>query len=100
MLFPAWFLARHPQANILAASHTVGLAQRYGRKVRNLVADPSMAAMLNLKLEGDNSAAGRWATVDGGEYLAAGAGVGIAGFRGNLVIIDDPIRCERMQTVS
>jgi predicted phage terminase large subunit-like protein len=92
ILFPAWFLARHPTANILAASHTVELAQRFGRKVRNLVADPFMAAMLNLKLEGDNSAAGRWATVDGGEYLAAGAGVGIAGFRGDLVIIDDPIR--------
>jgi predicted phage terminase large subunit-like protein len=92
VLFPPWFLSRHPQSNILAASHTVELAQRFGRKVRNLVADPYMAELLNLKLESDNSAAGRWATTSGGEYYAAGAGVGVAGFRGDFVIIDDPIR--------
>lgn len=92
ILFPAWFLARHPAANILAASHTVELAERFGRKVRNIIADPYLAAVLGVQLTGDSSAAGRWATMAGGEYLAAGAGVGIAGFRGDLVIIDDPIR--------
>ncbi|MBK8271399.1 MAG: hypothetical protein IPK83_24995 [Planctomycetes bacterium] len=40
----------------------------------------------------ESSAAGRWSTTKGGEYFAAGAGAGIAGFRADLGIIDDPFR--------
>src|SRR5258706_301125 len=40
----------------------------------------------------DNQAAGRWGLEQGGEYLAAGALTGIAGFRGLFGLIDDPIR--------
>jgi predicted phage terminase large subunit-like protein len=40
----------------------------------------------------DNQAAGRWSLKTGGEYMAAGAGVGIAGFRALFGLIDDPIR--------
>src|SRR5262249_3380279 len=34
---------------------------------------------------------GVWQT-SGGEYYAAGVGVGIAGFRADLAVIDDPVR--------
>src|SRR5262245_23104545 len=37
VLFPAWYLARHPNHAILAASHTVELAEKWGRRVRNSV---------------------------------------------------------------
>ncbi len=37
-LFPAWYLGRHPDASMIAASHTQDLADRFGRRVRNLVA--------------------------------------------------------------
>src|SRR6185312_6278773 len=47
---------------------------------------------LGIELAGDSQAAGRWALKQGGEYYAAGFGVGIAGFRADLAIIDDPIR--------
>jgi len=43
-------------------------------------------------MSGDSSAAGRWALASGGEYYAAGVGVGIAGFRADLAVIDDPVR--------
>jgi predicted phage terminase large subunit-like protein len=39
-----------------------------------------------------SQAAGRWALTSGGEYYAAGVGVGIAGFRADLAVIDDPVR--------
>ena len=39
-----------------------------------------------------NQAAGRWALKQGGEYLAAGARIGIAGFRALFGVIDDPLR--------
>jgi predicted phage terminase large subunit-like protein len=90
ILFPSYILANNPKALILATAHTTELAERWGRRVRNLILQHD--EVLNIKLQSDSLAAGRWATVDGGEYYAAGAGTGIAGFRGLFGLIDDPIR--------
>lgn len=90
VLFPPWFLQGHQTANVLAASHTTELAEKWGRRVRNLISEHSV--LLGAGLSADSQAAGRWALAQGGEYYAAGVGTGIAGFRANLGIIDDPIR--------
>jgi predicted phage terminase large subunit-like protein len=90
VLFPAWYLAQHRDHSILAASHTLELAQKWGRRVRNLCDE--YGPTLELQIAYDNAAAGRWALTSGGEYYAAGVGVGIAGFRADLAIIDDPVR--------
>ncbi|MEH2525859.1 putative phage terminase large subunit-like protein [Bradyrhizobium sp. AZCC 2176] len=90
ILFPPYVMANDPKAMFLAASHTSELAERWGRRVRNLIAENS--TILGVSLKDDNQAAGRWAISGGGEYLAAGAGVGIAGFRAKYGLIDDPIR--------
>lgn len=86
---PSWYLASHPKNSILAASHTTTLAEKWGRRVRNLVIEHS--PILGVQLADDSQAAGRWALTTGGEYMAAGVGVGIAGFRADLGLIDDPI---------
>jgi predicted phage terminase large subunit-like protein len=90
VLFPPFVLANDPQALFLAASHTSELAERWGRRVRNIIAEND--TVLALSLTEDNQAAGRWSVTSGGEYLAAGALVGIAGFRAKYGLIDDPIR--------
>ncbi|MET3995035.1 putative phage terminase large subunit-like protein [Bradyrhizobium sp. S3.9.2] len=90
ILFPPWLLAQIPTAQLLAASHTTELAERWGRRVRNLIADNK--SILGLEPTEDNQAAGRWALKTGGEYMAAGAMTGIAGFRALFGLIDDPIR--------
>jgi predicted phage terminase large subunit-like protein len=90
ILFPPWLMSQHPKALVLAASHTTELAERWGRRVRNLIAEN--ARDLGVNLVEDNQAAYRWALQEGGEYLAAGANVGIAGFRALFGLIDDPIR--------
>jgi predicted phage terminase large subunit-like protein len=87
-LFPAWYLARHPGHNVLTASHSSELAERWGRKTRNLITTEQLT--LGLPLSEDSQAAYRWSTANGGEYYAVGVGVGIAGFRADLGIIDDP----------
>lgn len=74
---------------MLAASHAVTLAERFSRKVRNLVTEHE--AELGYGLKDDSQAAGRWETSRGHEYYAAGVGTGIAGFRAKLGIIDDPV---------
>ncbi|GJE14264.1 hypothetical protein FOHLNKBM_5337 [Methylobacterium longum] len=87
-LFPAWYVARHPERNVLTASHSSELAERFGRKTRNLMVEHE--GELGVSLSSDSQAANRWATTAGGEYYAVGVGVGIAGFRADLGIIDDP----------
>ena len=89
VLFPAWLLGRR-QWNIIAASHTTELAEKLGRRIRNLIAEHER--ILGVQLAPDSQAAGRWALTNGAEYYAAGVGTGIAGFRANLGLIDDPIR--------
>ena len=64
-------------AAIIAASHTAELAERWGRRTRNLIAEHS--AVLGYGLSADSQAAGRWETTNGGEYFAAGVGVAITG---------------------
>ena len=90
ILFPPWFFANNPAAMMIAASHTTELAEKWGRRVRNLIADHSFA--LGISPSMDSQAAGRWALDQGGEYYAAGVRVGIAGFRADFGNIDDPIR--------
>jgi hypothetical protein len=75
---------------VIAASHTQELAEKWGRRVRNLLGEHSL--ILGVGLAADSQAAGRWETNAGGEYFAAGVGGAIAGRRADLVVIDDPVR--------
>ena len=83
-------MQRQPKANLLAASHTTELAEKWGRRVRNLVNEHSIT--LGISPDPLSQAAGRWALTSGAEYYAAGVGTGIAGFRAKFGLIDDPIR--------
>lgn len=87
ILLPAWYLANNPAHSILAATHNVEFAERWGRRVRNDIADN--AAMLGINLAEDSKAATRWALESGGEYYGVGAGAGISGFLANLGVADD-----------
>jgi predicted phage terminase large subunit-like protein len=89
-LFSPYVMANAPRSAIIAASHTTELAERFGRKSRNLIAEHS--ATLGLRILADNYAAGRWELESRGEYYAAGVGSAIVGFRADGVVIDDPIR--------
>lgn len=86
-LTPTGYLARFPAHSILAATHSVEFAQRWGRRCRNDVA--AYGATLGIELAGDSTANDRWALTAGGEYYGVGAGVGISGFRADLGLMDD-----------
>ena len=87
-------MGRNPKLKIIQATHTGELAVRFGRKVRNLMAGAEYAQVFSYecKVTVQDSAAGRWETNEGGEYLAAGVGGAITGGGADLMIIDDPIR--------
>lgn len=90
-LMPSWFLGRNPKLKIIQATMNTELAQRFGRKVRDLIADPRYHEVFpNTDLKADSQAAGRWETSAGGEYFAAGVGAAMTGRGADLLIIDDP----------
>lgn len=90
--FPAWFLGRNPKLSVIAASHTQELAERFGRRVRNIVASEECSRVFGVGVADDSSSAGRWDTDKGGEYFAAGVGGSITGRRADLAVIDDPVK--------
>ena len=90
-LFPAWMMGREPRLKIIQTSHTAELAQRFGRKVRNLIDTQDYQNVFpGMELSADSKAAGRWETNAGGEYFSAGVGGAITGRGADLLIIDDP----------
>jgi len=88
---PSYFMGRFPKGHVLTASYSAELAEKWGRRVRNLVDTPKFNQLFEVGLSKDSMAASRWANNQGGEFYAAGVGGGILGFRADLAIIDDPI---------
>lgn len=92
--FPAWFLGRNPDKEIISTAYSTDLAiDEYGRKVRNIVRDPAFGNVFpGVELAEDSQAAGRWNTNKGGGYLSTGVGAGITGRGAHLFLIDDPFK--------
>ncbi|MDT4815108.1 Terminase-like family protein [compost metagenome] len=90
--FPAWFLGRNPDRQIIAASYNADIAADFGRDVRNIVADPHYRLLFDSGLAPDSHAANRWHTSKGGMYVAAGVGTAITGRGAHVLLIDDPFK--------
>jgi len=91
--FPAWYLGRHPDRQIIAATYAQGLADDFGRKVRNLVNSPAHSIIFpKFALAADSQAATRFHTTDRGAYFAVGVGGPITGRGADLLLIDDPTK--------
>lgn len=91
--FPAWYLGRHPDHQIITASYGEELAADIGADVRDILHDQYYRNLFPATtLRVDTTAAGRWRTDQGGIYIAAGVGGAITGRGANLLIIDDPIK--------
>ena len=90
--FPAWFLGRNPNRNIIAASYNSDLATDFGREVRNIVNDNRYSTLFETELAGDSAAANRWHTEQGGAYVAAGIGTAVTGRGAHVLLIDDPFK--------
>jgi predicted phage terminase large subunit-like protein len=89
--FPAWFLGKFPNKQVLMVSHTADLAVDFGRKVRNLIDSEAYKQVFpTVSLAVDSKSAGRWNTNHGGVYYACGVGSALAGRGADLLLCDDP----------
>ena len=89
---PAWFLGHFPDNNVILASHTATLAEKWSRRVRDTVASPEHTRVFeHSTLSKDSTSVSKWSTSKNGEFLAAGVGMSILGFRADLAVLDDPV---------
>jgi predicted phage terminase large subunit-like protein len=90
-LFPAYFLGKYPQKKIIMGTHTAGLSEDFGRRIRNLLDTEEYRDIFPATVVADDQkAAGKWSTGAGGQYYAAGVGGALAGRGADLFVIDDP----------
>ena len=89
-LFPAWYIGRHPEHEILTVSHSDQLSSDFGRSVRDVVNTEEFQKIFRgVQLRSDVRAAGKWKTNQGGMYYAAGVRSQIAGRGAHIAILDD-----------
>ncbi len=91
--FPAWFLGKFPNLEVISCSYSGSLANDFSRKVRNLMREPHYHQLFpDAELDADTQAVGFWATTKGGSFLPAGVSGPISGRGMHVGIIDDPIK--------
>lgn len=96
-LFPAWFLAEHPDLRVILASYGMTLAQKNSRYARNTIQSISFKDIYPyITLAQDSKAVDAWnlAGSEGG-MDAVGVGAGVTGKGGHLIIVDDPIKSRK-----
>lgn len=100
--FPAWYLGRNPDHYVVAATYAQDLADDFGRKVRNQIAEPSFNAIFpGVGLKNDSTSSRRFhvtqpldsfSTGQNGAYFAVGVGGPLTGRGAHLLLIDDPVK--------
>jgi predicted phage terminase large subunit-like protein len=91
--FVAWYIGRHPDRYVIAASYGQELADDFGRRVRNTLSSPLHTAIFpESRVSGDSAAMNRLNLTAGGAYFAVGRGAAITGRGAHLLLIDDPLK--------
>ena len=88
--FPAYYLAKYPEKQLIAAAHKQELSDSFGRKVRNtMMSDEHRRIFPESGVSADKSSAGDWMTTAGGGYHASAVGANVTGRRADLLLGDD-----------
>ena len=90
---PPWIMGKHPDWEIIAASHTSSLTLSFSRYVRDVIRDPAYKVLFpEMQLDPGSQSVENWNTLAGGGYLAAGVGTGITGRGAHVLLLDDLVK--------
>lgn len=92
VVFVPWFMSRRPRRNVILASYASEIAEKQGRRARQLIRSRSFGNLMDVELMNDQKAAHQWTLTNGSEFMAGGILSGLTGNRGALGILDDPIK--------
>ncbi|MDR2567489.1 MAG: phage terminase large subunit [Bifidobacteriaceae bacterium] len=88
--FPAWVLGKHPDWELIAASHSLTLSRSFSRYMRDLIRDPAYNSVFpDAVLDPSSQSIENWNMTAGGGYLAASNGSGITGRGCHILVLDD-----------
>ena len=91
--FPAWYLGRNPDKEIITASYSSDLALDFGGRTREIIDSQEYRLIFNkVSLKADEQSKAKWKTNKGGAYTSVGIGGPITGRGADILIIDDPIK--------
>lgn len=90
--FPAWYLGRNPNKQIIATTYGHDFAADFGRDVRSIVQTEEYGRLFETRLSADSKSANRWHTDAGGVYISTGVGGAITGRGAHIALIDDPFK--------
>lgn len=90
--FPAYFLGKNPEKEVIVSSYSADLAYDFSRIARNTLKEWG-PKLWNVNVSKDSGAVGRWG-IEGtrGGLTAAGVGGPITGRGAHVAIIDDPFK--------
>lgn len=91
--FPAWYLGRNPDRQVISATYAQDFADDFGHDVRQIIrSDEFRQVFAGVKLAEDSQANSRWRTASGGLYVSVGVGGPLTGRGAHLALIDDPFK--------
>jgi predicted phage terminase large subunit-like protein len=93
VMWPVWQWIRHPRWRCLCASYDFGLATRDSLRCRELIESPWFQETFRplWKLSGDQNEKSYFANTESGFRISLSVGGRGTGFRGDAIIVDDPM---------
>ena len=92
ILFLPWFMSRKSRRHVILASYATTIAEKQGRRARQLISSKSFFNLTGRTLRPDAKAAHQWTLDNGSEFMANGLLAGLTGNRAALGVVDDPIK--------
>ena len=91
ILFPSWYLWRHPDKNVMITSYSASLSETFSRQSRNLLLDNNYQKVFNTRLSDDSKSVKDWWTRQWWKFIASWVWWAITWKGFNIGIIDDPV---------
>lgn len=92
VVYPPFYMGKHPGARVLLCSYSDDLASTMGRRALSILRQPEYFNIFGDTADKNLSSSSKFGSTNGSEYLAAGIMGGITGNRAGLLICDDVIR--------
>jgi predicted phage terminase large subunit-like protein len=96
MLFPAWYIGRHPSKSIIVATYNEIYAGDLGRAVRDILAHPLYRHVFpDIQMKYGGASSLRIQIESGGDVFFTGLDGSLTGRGGDVILIDDPIKSRK-----
>jgi predicted phage terminase large subunit-like protein len=94
--FPAWFLGRHPDTELMVVTYNEDFATEFGSDVRNIILSPAYKQVFpGVSLTRGGTAKANLRTTMGGKIHFRGLGGTVTGLGASVLLMDDLIKSDR-----